>query len=143
MLTQILGVNPRRRTLQFSQTPSRPRKLIKVNPLCIRRVTLPELDIIRRGDPSVKSACDAPITKFIHDRVMNPARNRMEASNGLRRRMGAAVGMCILLQEVQVYAAEDDGGQAAGSISPVMQMIVLRESDLFCTGTRMLAMEGC
>ena len=39
--------------------------------------------------------------------------------------MGAAVGMCTLLQEVQVYAAEDDGGQAACNISLVMQMIVL------------------
>ena len=143
MLTRILRHNRRRCILQLSQTHSRPRKFLEVNRLCIRRVTLLELNFIGRGDPSVKSACDAPITKFIHDRVMNPARNRMEASNGLRRRMGAAVGMCILLQEVQVYAAEDDGGQAAGSISPVMQMIVLRESDLFCTGTRMLAMEGC
>ena len=57
--------------------------------------------------------------------------------------MGAAVGMCILLQEVQVYVAEDGGGQAACSISSVMQMIVLRKSDLFCTGLRTLPMEGC
>ena len=57
--------------------------------------------------------------------------------------MGAAVRMCILLQEVQVYAAEDNGGQATFSISQVMQMIVLQGSDLFSTGERMLAMEGC
>ena len=55
---------------------------------------------------------------------MNPARSRMEASNGLERRMGAAVGMCILLQEVQMYATEDDDGQAVCSISSVLQMIV-------------------
>ena len=57
--------------------------------------------------------------------------------------MGTAVGMCTLLHEVQVYAAEDDGGQAAGSISPVMQMIVLREIDLFSMGLRTPAIEGC
>ena len=120
--------------LQLSQTPSRPRKLIEVNPLYITRVTLLELDFVRQGELSVKSVCDAPITKFIHNGVVNSARNRMEGCNRLRRRMGAAVGMCILLHEVQVYAAEDDGGQAACSISPVVQMIVLRGSDLSCKG---------
>ena len=35
-----------------------------------------------------------------------------------------------------MYATDDDGGQAACSISEVMQMIVLRESDVFCTGLR-------
>ena len=57
--------------------------------------------------------------------------------------MCAAVGMCILLQEVQMYAAKDDNRQAACSISRVMQTIVLRESDLSCTGVRTSAMEGC
>ena len=56
--------------------------------------------------------------------------------------MGAAVGMCILLQKVEMYATEDDGGQATFSISRVMQMIVLRGSDLSCTGVRALATEG-
>ena len=143
ILTWILRPNRRRCILRLSQTPSRPRIFIKVNPLCIRSVTFLELYFVRRGDPSVESLCDGPITKFIHDRVVNPARSRMEASNGWRRRMDAAVGMCILLQEVQVYAAEDNGGQAASSTSQAMQMIVLRESDLFCTGVRTLAMEGC
>ena len=143
MLTRIMGLNRRRCILQLSQTPSRPMIFMEVNPLCIRRVSLLKLDIFRREDPSVKSLCDAPITKFIHDGVVNPARSRTEASNGRRRRMGAAVGMCILLQEVQMYATEDDGGQATFSISRVMQMIVLRYSDLFCTGVRTPAMEGC
>ena len=57
--------------------------------------------------------------------------------------MGAAVGMCILLQEVQMYATEDNDGQATFSISLVMQMIVLQESNLFSMGARTLAMEGC
>ena len=57
--------------------------------------------------------------------------------------MGAAVGMCILLQEVQMYATEDDGGQATCSISQGMQMIMLQESDLSCTEVRTPAMEGC
>ena len=42
-----------------------------------------------------------------------------------------------------MYAAEDDDGQAECSISQVMQMIALWGSDLFCTGERTLAMEGC
>ena len=142
MLTRILRLN-RRWILHLSQTPSRPRIFIKVNPLCIRRVTLLELDFVRRRDPSVESLCDGPITKFIHDRFVHPTCSRMEASNLWRRRMGAAVGMCILLQEVHMYATDDDGGQAACSISPVMQMIVFRESNLFCTGARTAAMEGC
>ena len=99
MLTRILRLN-RRCILHLSQTPSRARKLIEVNPICIRSVTLLGLDFVLGGDPSVKSLCDAPITKFIHDRIVNPARSCTEASNGLGRRMGAAVGMCILLQEV-------------------------------------------
>ena len=33
-----------------------------------------------------------------------------------------------------MYAAEDDCGQAECNISPVIQMIVLCESDLFCKG---------
>ena len=88
-------------------------------------MTLLELDFVRRGDPSVKSLCDGPITKFIHDCVVHPACSCMEASNWWRRRMGTAVGMCILLQEVQMYATEDDYGQATCSISQVVQMVVL------------------
>ena len=42
-----------------------------------------------------------------------------------------------------MYATEDNDGQATFSISLVMQMIVLQESDLFCTEPRTLAMEGC
>ena len=42
-----------------------------------------------------------------------------------------------------MYAAEDDDREAACSISPVMQMIVLQASDLSCTGVRTVAMEGC
>ena len=86
------------------------------------------LYFVWRKDPSVKSVCDVPITKFILGRVVNPTRSRKEASNGLGRRMGAAVGMCIFLE---------------CSISQVPQMIVLCEPDLFCTGERMLEMEGC
>ena len=41
-----------------------------------------------------------------------------------------------------MYAAEDDDGQAACSISSVLQMIVLWESDLSCTEVRTPAMEG-
>ena len=95
--TWIMGLNRRRCILQLSQTPSRPRKLIEVNPLCIQRVTLLEFDLFRRGDPIVKSLCHAAIPKFVHDRVVNPAHSRMETANGLKRRMGVAVGMCILL----------------------------------------------
>ena len=109
MLTRILRLN-HRCILHLSQTPSRPRKLIEVIPFCIGRVTLLELDFVRRGDPSVKSLCDAPITKFIHDRIVNPEGSRMEASNGLGRRMDAVVKMRILLQEVKMYATEDENG---------------------------------
>ena len=57
--------------------------------------------------------------------------------------MGPAIGMCILLQKVKMYATEDDGGQATFSISRVMQTIVLWVSDLSCKGVRTPAMEGC
>ena len=42
-----------------------------------------------------------------------------------------------------MYATEDDGGQATCSVNQVTQMIVLRDSHLFCTGARTIAMEGC
>ena len=41
-----------------------------------------------------------------------------------------------------MYAAENDGGQATFGISQVTQMVVLRQSDLFCTGPMTLAMVG-
>ena len=42
-----------------------------------------------------------------------------------------------------MYATDDDDGQATFSISLVMKMIVVQESDLFSMAARTVAMEGC
>ena len=117
-LTWSLSLLCRSYSLQISQTPSRP--LIQVNLLGVSRVTLLQLNFIRRRDPSVKSLRDVSVPKFIYDRIMSPSRGCMKTSQGMGDRMGGPIRMGVPLLQIQMKATYDDDGEAMYITSQVM-----------------------
>ena len=119
-LTRRLSLLCRLCSLQLTQTPSRPWKIIQVNPLGVSRATLLQLNFIRRRDPSVKSLRDVSVPKFIYDRIMSPSRGCMKTSQGMGDRMGGAIRMGVPLLQIQMKATYDDDGEAMYITSQVM-----------------------